>query len=399
MWKQNFRTIKAGKDVSYDEETGMYTLTNSSAGVSNIKRYSCESTTDISCSKVRYYIYAFDTGARGYVADYILYSNGEKFSDEVERANDNINDSKAKIQIDSWFESNMLSYLNYLEDTQWCNDRSRQNGSYNLPLSLSDNEFSSRLRWYYKTQPPILSCPIENDRLTVDEENGTGTLKYPVAMLTADEVLMAGTALNTSTGTYYTLTPSYYSFVSIGNEQGIVMDGSGVSLAFALRPSISLNNDSIIDSGDGTSQTPFLITKEYKVNIEEDNGTKEIVIEVNDTKTVVYEDKVVFTVVPEEGYEIETIEIIDKEGNKIEYKKTNNENEYEFIMPDTDVTIKPIYRKIESIIDTEPEKKIEIEDNPNTGDKIMLLIMTLVIVFGIVFIANRKSVQKYERLN
>ncbi len=131
------------------------------------------------------------------------------------------------------------------------------------------------------------------------------------------------------------------------------------------------------------------------VNVEEDTGTKEIVIEVNDIRTVVYEDKVVFTVVPEDGYEVETIEIIDKEGNKIEYKKTDNENEYEFIMPDTDVTIKPIYRKIESIIDTEPEKKIEIEDNPNTGDMVLIMALVMMLSIGIIAILRRKQINRY----
>ena len=82
------------------------------------------------------------------------------------------------------------------------------------------------------------------------------------------------------------------------------------------------------------------------VIIEENANTKEFIIEVNDAKAVVYEDIVKFTIKPKEGYKLEGIDIIDKKDNKIDYKQTKNENEYEFIMPDTDVTISPIYKFI-----------------------------------------------------
>ena len=84
------------------------------------------------------------------------------------------------------------------------------------------------------------------------------------------------------------------------------------------------------------------------VTIEDNNNTKEIKIEVNDASAVVYEDRVVFTVEPDEGYEVDSIVIKDEEGNDINYQKLN-ENKYEFIMPDTNVIITPVYKKIEII--------------------------------------------------
>ena len=126
------------------------------------------------------------------------------------------------------------------------------------------------------------------------------------------------------------------------------------------------------------------------VNIIDVPGTKEIVVEVNDAKAVLYEEKVVFIVNPEDGYEVESIEILDKEGNKIEYKKTNNENEYEFIMPATSVTITPKYKKLEIIDDN---KSKEINDNPNTSDKlkIIILIMLLSLIAGSYLFKKKES--------
>ena len=120
------------------------------------------------------------------------------------------------------------------------------------------------------------------------------------------------------------------------------------------------------------------------VIVEENNNTKELIIEVNDATAIVYEDIIRFKVVPEEGYEVESIEIIDKDNNIIEYNKTNNKNEYEFIMPDTDVTIKPFYRKIESINVPNTLK------NPNTGIEIYIIIIFMLFISSITYITIKR---------
>jgi len=120
------------------------------------------------------------------------------------------------------------------------------------------------------------------------------------------------------------------------------------------------------------------------VIVEENNNTKELIIEVNDATAIVYEDIIRFKVVPEEGYEVESIEIIDKDNNIIEYNKTNNKNEYEFIMPDTDVTIKPFYRKIESINVPNTLK------NPNTGIEIYIIIIFMLVISSITYITIKR---------
>ncbi len=123
------------------------------------------------------------------------------------------------------------------------------------------------------------------------------------------------------------------------------------------------------------------------VNTDNNDHTKEIKIDVNDASAVVYEDVVTFRVDPEDGYELIDIEIIDEEGNKVEYRKTNNENEYSFVMPDVDVTIKPIYKKL----DVPDNNQNNIPNNPKTGASIISLIV-LMIIFGIsIIFVKRKS--------
>ena len=119
------------------------------------------------------------------------------------------------------------------------------------------------------------------------------------------------------------------------------------------------------------------------IAVEDNKNTKEIIIEVNDTNVVVYEHTVKFKLVPEDGYEVEDIEIIDNNNNKIEYTKTNKENEYSFSMPDTDVVIKPLYRKIET-------NKPETLTNPKTGNK-TIIIFLLIIVCAITMFFRKKE--------
>lgn len=120
------------------------------------------------------------------------------------------------------------------------------------------------------------------------------------------------------------------------------------------------------------------------VNTENNAHTKEITIEVNDAKAVVYEDKVVFKVVPEDGYIVDEIIIKDKDNNKIDYKKTDD-NKYEFIMPDTDVIIIPKYREI--------KKDNNSIINPKTSSiamKILLLIILMVYIGTFIYKKKRR---------
>ena len=121
------------------------------------------------------------------------------------------------------------------------------------------------------------------------------------------------------------------------------------------------------------------------VNVEDNKNTKEFVIEVNDSQAVVYEDTVRFRVDPEEGYEVEKIEITDEEQNNINYRKTNNKNEYEFTMPDTNVLIKPFYR----LIPTNGNLS-----NPNTKRQILLIIISVIILSIMTFIYIKKKKHK-----
>ena len=114
--------------------------------------------------------------------------------------------------------------------------------------------------------------------------------------------------------------------------------------------------------------------------IVEDEFKEQIIIEVNDSSAVLYEDKVIIKVQEKDGYKIAGIKIIDEEGNEISYTPTGNDNEYEFIMPASNVKISPIYEVI-TVPDTEKNKDYTI----------YFVLAGLALILGIIYIIINKK--------
>ncbi len=176
-------------------------------------------------------------------------------------------DSTVKEYIDSWYEENIenkkdskgASYSTYLDDSFFCNDRSISSRSGNTIY------YSSYTR-NAEDHAPSLAC-AEEDKFTIS----SGKLTYPVGLITLDELAYAGGEYNDTTSkfylrtgrTYWTMSPYYFngvhSFVGLISPEGIfhnrvVYDERDV------RPVVSLKHDTKYLSGNGTKDTPFLIT-------------------------------------------------------------------------------------------------------------------------------------------
>ena len=274
-------TYYYGKDVTYSN--GTYTLTNTitsnswssiyntSDGIYN-HHYSCLSTGN-TCSSV-YYIY-FTNSSTAY---YITLKDGKKVEDALsEMLDNNTNNSKIKTVIDNWYSTNMTSYTTKLEDTVWCNDRSigTKNGwdpnggvtSGNWPnYSLL---FSAYNR-VYSTHSPSLTCSRNIDKFTTSTSNGNGKLDYPVGLLTADEIMLAGGKGGASNNSYYLYTgksywagsPTEFSYHNAGGfDVDSVFDLNGNLIADSdpgVRPSVSLAPGTEM-TGSGTVDDPYQV--------------------------------------------------------------------------------------------------------------------------------------------
>ena len=193
---------------------------------------------------------------------------------EVGQQHGTSNSSAIKNTIDTWYKTTTLetdtTIKKLISDQIFCNDRS-------LTSASVINYYGAYTRIKTKNSP-ILKCPIESDKFTKSVAIGNGKLIYPVGLITADEISMAGAKYYDEKNTSYYLytnqnywTESPYSFNgSLGADDpayafeftvsyvGYLSDGH-VFDSFGVRPVISLSS-SVKLSGDGTYNNVYTVS-------------------------------------------------------------------------------------------------------------------------------------------
>ena len=266
--------IVYGNDVTY--ENGVYTLKDTMTSIgwgSDYKtiatkyHYTCF-TTGNTCSSV-YYIHSFGNQTHAY---YLVLNGGKNIEDVKNEMFANTNNSNLKVVIDKWYRDNMLAYTSKLEDTVWCNDRSISEGALKSKDEDASNSlytyFGARYRNLISPYKPNIACANINDSFTVNGEFGNGALTYPVALLTADEVNLAGSGRRGSNSSYlytgqewWTLSPYYFGFSDAADNFATALQYSikNVSNSRGVRPSVSLQPGIVASDGDGTNNNPYVI--------------------------------------------------------------------------------------------------------------------------------------------
>ena len=264
-----------GNDVTWDGTK--YTLIDtytSTSGWRNDRKtlakkyhYTCLNTTG-ECTDV-YYIHYFGHNT---VIYYLKLSSGKNIEDAKNEMFTNTTDSTIKKAIDTWYSQNMTSYTEKLEDTIWCNDRTFTSGS----LAGKDVD-AGTYPSYFSTNnnSPSVECPNESrDGFTVSTlSGGNGKLTYPVGLLTADEVMLAGGGYSInknyylSTGqSYWLLSPSDFSYYN--HAEGFSVESFGILVisdvnnSDGVRPSVSLAPGTRITEGTGTVNSPYVIEEQ-----------------------------------------------------------------------------------------------------------------------------------------
>lgn len=246
-----------------------------------------ESETDSYISKTTYNSSSNDN-------TYVGYMTGTTGATTYASAHSNTNNSTIKVVIDTWYKTNIedKGYSAYVADAIYCNDRSIANDSAtNAMLTKASSSWINtglgygtnvtayggfKRNWVDHT--PSLVCPNDNDKFTTDSTLGNGKLKYPVALITSDEIAYAGgLSYDFNTRSYirntdfYLHTPSYYywtltpwafaggnsvvdDWLALGRFGGFNVDGSDC----AARAAVSLLSDAI-SGGNGTINNPFTV--------------------------------------------------------------------------------------------------------------------------------------------
>ncbi|MFI3260304.1 MAG: hypothetical protein R3Y13_01145 [bacterium] len=235
---ENIRLIYSGTSTS---SSGTKTITYSSSSTFSFYSYANSS---------RYAGYKFSTAARGSTTD-----------------------SAVKETIDKWYETNLEKY-DYLfaSDAEFCGDRVSYyyaaGSSVNTTSTTASRYFGGYVRFETNAdKKPTFACD-EDDQYSVDN----GKLKYPIAMLSADEAVFAGIIPGTtntsnylySNKTFWLMTP--YSYQSSVVKEFYInttatLTAASVTTAIGVRPVVAVDSSTIIISGTGSASDPYILAK------------------------------------------------------------------------------------------------------------------------------------------
>ena len=369
--------IPYGTGITYSN--GEYRLTNTSTYYDENHHYTCNNNTGV-CNTVRYYYY---------YNNYIELSDGrnaeECLADLINADNINQTDSIIKSYIDNWYSSNLKDYTNKLEDTIFCNDRSISNiGGWNPNGGGTTHGFENALVFngYYSNN---LKCTNETDIFSIN--NKKAKLTFPIGLLTKQEASIIPINMRRTGYFYWLVTPGdFFGEIAAGyrvDDLGYINISHIAGTIYGVRPAISLKPLTKYSSGDGSKNNPYIIdlTNYYKIAIEEESKKGHIDFEIEDINSLPEGTEIRFKIVPNRGYMLKDLKIIDEENNNVNYTTNDNIN-FKFTMPDTDITIIPLYSLKET------SDRIT---NPKTGNTKIILIAILFLIVSITYFIVRKK--------
>ena len=189
----------------------------------------------------------------------------------------NTNKSTILTNLETWYKNNLESYENKLADTIWCNDKSTVSGGLGYGTNETDYAAYNRLNRLDSIKQPTLKCPNDNNggklsKFTVDDTtNGNGNLTYKIGLLTADEIVFAGsiddsdnrsTYLQENTGVsgWWSLSPCSFNDggARVWDVRWGKLSAYSIRHSDGVRPAISLISSTSV-TGNGTSDNPYII--------------------------------------------------------------------------------------------------------------------------------------------
>ena len=193
--------------------------------------------------------------------------------------------SAIKTNVDKFYTAKLASYASKLDtNAGFCGDRS----NLNLLSGVGTGTVTTYNKGYLRVEEsaPTLTCENTNDYYTVSSaSSGNKKLSYPIGLITADEVMLAGHAggvfdgsynhMKSNNGSYlvtgnafWTMTPAggynpfgdayWYAHVFFVGASGKI-DGGGVYGTGGLRPVVNLKSGVTI-TGSGTKTNPYVVS-------------------------------------------------------------------------------------------------------------------------------------------
>ena len=237
-----------GSGIVY--ENGRYYLTDTTNTYDKYHHYNCVNE-NTSCTSVWYYYYDKHK---------VILSNGKDITQSLKDmlSGDDVNQTNSAIKttIDTWYQNNLTSFTNKLEDIIYCNNRRiSEYGGWN------PNGGDIKTYLQFDNYSNILICPNITDQFSMS--NNKAQLTYPIGLMTANEASLLQHRSLIGTNSYYWLSNGYnfdnmiVRNYSISSSGGIRGDNSDAN--YGIRPVVSLKPGTTYSQGDGSKDNPYII--------------------------------------------------------------------------------------------------------------------------------------------
>ena len=266
------REIYYGTGYTFNSKTGEYSLSGTIKkglpGKQFIGYYTCSrDTTSGTCISLSYINGEHAIVGNTYNYSIYSYERVNNYSTNYDTTHKNSNWSIIAQKLNNWYTSNLNNYVEYLDNiTGFCGDREVYSGR---GTAIYETVYGANNRLALN-KAPSLKCTNDNDLYTITSSSiGNKVLKYPIGLITADEVAYAGGVWNLSNEKYFlyneknnwTMTPSAFSGNSARvfriNKNGSLDDYPPANNG-GIRPVINLKADVIL-TGLGTVDEPYVV--------------------------------------------------------------------------------------------------------------------------------------------
>ena len=210
----------------------------------------------------------------------ILYQYISHSSKNLDGTRTNDFDSNVKKVLDEWYLKNIVSQVddnstlltNYIVDGTFCNERGigRSGDGYNL-YPTTFYKAADRLEYTTNVNTSLKCGDDIRDIFSKTEKYGNAKLTYPTALLTADEIVLAGGKVGLKNNNFYlncnmafwTMTPSHFAtdngYIFTLRNEGNLTSWNPLDYLWGLRPVINISKDVLISSGDGSKENPYIL--------------------------------------------------------------------------------------------------------------------------------------------
>lgn len=229
-----------------------------------------------------------DTESKDTVIDEVSFNNAidKKEYNGYTYLDENINeiDSTIKISLEKWYEENIkdTEIETEIVDTIYCNDKTEtqdyiiNNIETEENIEVQGNNIIDNNNIIYTSynrlmeeQKIDLTCSPANS-YTVSADIGNSSLKYPIGLITADELFLIGNNYFNHNIPFWTMTSAKFeNNIAYNFVYNNKLDIAATDNKIGLKPVITIRVDDI--TGIGTKEAPFQITKEKNIQTSQMN--------------------------------------------------------------------------------------------------------------------------------